>query len=189
MKSTEQITMKTIAKLALLVTIMMVLSCSDESVTTPLPQNSAAAKLKSLSAKTGNEGGKVTRPIVNALQSDDYPGAGPLGGAIYYGTMSHLGEVHGIAKTISVSPDSDGNLDIINDEVTVAANGDKLFSTGSIKLIFPSEGTIATITGGSVITGGTGRFNGATGYFIFENMTIDLVTGHESHTAHGEITY
>ena len=55
---------------------------------------------------------------------------------------------------------------------------------------FPTDGsTVATITGGSTIVGGTGRFADATGYFIYENMVYDLVTLHESHTAHGEITY
>ena len=140
----------------------------------------------------------VTRPISNSLESDPDPKLSPLpcgaaGGALFYGTMTilgHVGNVHGrvVNKTCSVTPE--GKLAITSEDISYFANGDELWTKGNIVVTFPTDGsTTATITGGSTIVGGTGRFKGATGYFIYENMVVDLITGHESHTSHGEITF
>lgn len=139
----------------------------------------------------------VTVAITNSLQSDPDLKLSPLpcgaaGGALFYGTMTILGHdanVHGrvVNKTCSVTPE--GKLAITSDDITYFPNGDQLWTKGNIVVTFPTDGsTTATITGGSTIAGGTGRFKHATGYFIYENMVVDLVTGHESHTSHGKIT-
>ena len=139
----------------------------------------------------------VTKDISASLQSDPDPSLPPLacgaaGGALFYGTMAiqgHIGKVHGPSVNKTCSPTSDGKLAITSDDITYFANGDELWTKGNIVLTFPTDGsTTATITGGSTIVGGTGRFEGQTGYFIYENMVVDLVTGHESHTSHGKIT-
>ncbi len=151
-----------------------------------------------LLASCKKESTPVTRSITNSLQSDPDPSLPPLacgagGGALFSGTMTihgHVAKVHGpsVNKTCSVTPD--GRLAITSEDITYFANGDELWTKGNIVITFPTDGsTTATITGGSTIAGGTGRFKGATGYFIYENMVFDLVTGHESHTSHGEITF
>jgi hypothetical protein len=151
-----------------------------------------------LLASCKKESTPVTRSITNSLQSDPDPSLPPLacgvgGGALFYGTMTihgHVGKVHGpsVNKTCSATPD--GKIAITSDDISYFANGDELWTKGNIVVTFPTDGsTTATITGGSTIVGGTGRFKGATGYFIYENMVVDLVTGHESHTSHGEITF
>lgn len=134
---------------------------------------------------------RVTRPITNALESDPDPNTTSVyGGALFYGTISHLGQVHGKTFNTSFTPVSASVFSITSDDIVYAANGDELWTKGSIVVTFPTDGSvIATITGGSTIIGGTGRFVGATGYFIYENMVYNIVTGHESHTSYGEITY
>jgi hypothetical protein len=135
--------------------------------------------------------GTVTLPISDNLQSDPDPNpTTPCGTALFYGTMTYLGKVHGSSVNNSCTYNSDGTqLSLTSDDIVYGENGDQLWTKGSIVMTFPTDGsTTATIKGGSKIVGGTGKYKGATGYLIYENMVYDLVTGHESHTAHGKIT-
>jgi hypothetical protein len=172
------------------ISVLLLAACTKESM------QGNANKADALSAKSSTkQGARVTRPITNSLQSDPDPSLPPLpcgvgGGVLFYGNMDHLGKVHGNGVNKTCSLTSDGKVNITSEDIAYAANGDQLWTKGSIFVTFPTDGSaIATITGGSIIVGGTGRFEGATGYFIYENMTANLVTGHESHTAYGEITY
>lgn len=144
-----------------------------------------------LLATCKKEGSKITLPISNSLQSDPDPKpTTACGGYLFYGTYTHLGKVHGkgVSQTCTYNADNT-QLAVTADDISYAENGEELWTRTSIVITFPTDGTaIATVTGGATITGGTGRFNGATGYLIYENMVYDLVTGHESHTSHGKIT-
>lgn len=166
-------------------TILLLAACKKESMS----ENAIQAEPQSVANQTA--GVRVTRPIYNSLQSDPDPNTtSPYGGQVFTGTMTHLGNVHGTTFNTSFTPISANVFSITSRDKTYAANGDELWTEGSIMVTFPTDGsTIATITGGSRIVGGTGRFAGATGYFVYENMVYDLVTGHESHTSYGEITF
>lgn len=170
----------------LAIPVLMLAACKKEVI----PDNMNQALSNKISALKSN-GKKVTVPIANNLQSDPDPNpTSPYGGAIFYGTMTHLGNVHGRVVNTSFTPITANVFAITSDDIGYAANGDELWTKGDIVITYPTDAsTTATITGGSKIVGGTGRFAGATGYFIYENMVYDIVTGHESHTAHGEITY
>lgn len=165
---------------------LLLTACQKEINSDVKPQSltSKASKIKGLKVQ-------VTRPIANSLQSDPDPNpTTPFGGAIAYGTFTHLGKVN--AKTVnnSLTYLSATKISITSDDISYAANGEQLWTKGAIVINLPTDGsTTATITGGSTIVGGTGRFAGATGYLIYENMVYDIVTGHESHTSTGEITY
>lgn len=190
--------MKTIYKLLLVPAMLIVFSCDHDTVTEPDPENLSAINAK---------GKKHPVPITNALESDPRTDLPPLacsffegfppesafagGGAVFYGNMSHLGKVHGTTVNTFCSYNEDGTLTIHSEDTTVAANGDLLFSEGAIVVTFPTDPNdpIATITGGSDIVGGTGRFEGATGRFDYHDMVFNLVTGHESHTSTGWIMY
>ena len=69
----------------------------------------------------------------------------------------------------------------------IAANGDSIYTTiaGTLERT-PTPG-VARIMEINTITGGTGRFAGAQGYFIVERL-INLTTGFTSGSLHGIIT-
>ncbi len=185
--------------MVLAISILLLAACTKES----MQENSIQAE--ELSAKNSSkQKARVTRPITNSLESDSDPSLPPLsctvpdgfpevaigGGVIFSGNMDHLGKVWGKSVNTSCSVISPTQVEIKSKDIAYAANGDELWTEGSIVVTFPPAGSsIGTITGGSKIVGGTGRFAGATGYFIYENMVVDFATGHESHTAYGEITY
>lgn len=170
------------------VAILMLAACKKESTSEDTNQTKA---LSNKNSEMKSESKRITRPISDVLQSDPDPNpTSPYGGAIFYGTMTHLGNVHGRTVNTTFTPITANVFAITSDDICYAANGDELWTKGDIVITYPTDAsTTATITGGSKIVGGTGRFAGATGYFIYENMVYDLITGHESHTAHGEITY
>jgi hypothetical protein len=166
--------------------ILLLAACQKESTLENTNQSDALSAQNSTKQKA-----KVTRPISNNLQSDPNPNTtSPYGGVLAYGTSTHLGNVTAVTFNTSFTPISPGVFSITSEDTTYAANGDELWGRGSIVVHFPTDGsTTATITGGSIFVGGTGRFVGATGYVIYENMVYNTATGHESHTSHGEITY
>lgn len=73
-----------------------------------------------------------------------------------------------------------------------AANGDLLYYTGNDVLnltnLFTNAGPTGSISGVWTITGGTGRFVGATGSFTI-NGPVDFATRTFSFTGEGTITY
>ncbi len=69
----------------------------------------------------------------------------------------------------------------------VAANGDNVFATQTGIGIPTSDPDVFTITEVNTITGGTGRFAGATGTFTIERV-VDLTTGLSSGSFTGMIS-
>ena len=170
------------------IAILLLVACKKESTSEYANQTETISTMNSANQSARV---RVTRPISDVLESDPDPNPTSVyGGALFYGTMTHLCKVHGKTVNTSFTPISAGVFSITSEDIAYASNGDELWTEGDLVITFPTDGsTIATITGGSIIVGGTGRFAGATGYFIYENMVYDIVTGHESHTAHGEITF
>lgn len=104
------------------------------------------------------------------------------------GRASHLGRFSGTGSNCTAFPIpgpvavEDGIFEV------AAANGDRLFGTyEGVQAEVDAEGTAAFETA-SVITGGTGRFTGATGTWE-ELGSISFVTGEVSATFDGWITY
>ncbi|MEP7321528.1 MAG: hypothetical protein ABI761_06400 [Saprospiraceae bacterium] len=161
------------------ISFLLLAACQKESISEKRPQAEAPSKMY------------LTRPISNRIQSDPDPNPRSVyGGSLFYGNMTHLGTVHGKVVNTSFTTISAGVFSITSEDIAYTLNGDELWTKGEIVISFPTDGsTIATITGGSTIVGGTGRFAGANGYFVYENMVYDIVTGHESHTSNGEINY
>lgn len=84
------------------------------------------------------------------------------------GHVSHLGAVS-VAGLNSFTPLENGLLRIDGDGVFVAANGDQIFVNfdGSVMDLGTGAGT-----GTYVVTGGTGRFQGATGTADFASSSL-----------------
>jgi hypothetical protein len=103
-------------------------------------------------------------------------------------TLSHLGTGTQSLDYVII-PQPNGLFSPVGTSTLVATNGDKLFS--SFSGIGPPSGT----TVHAVITGGTGRFDGATGTFDARVVTQitsvvgTTVTGNQTFTFEGTIIY
>ena len=94
------------------------------------------------------------------------------------GTESHLGKVTAHYTGVA-TPSGPNTLSISGSSVEVAANGDKLYATHSgsatLDAAFNAQGTLV-----NTITGGTGRFENAsgvgTGTFSMRTRSFDGVT-------------
>jgi hypothetical protein len=97
------------------------------------------------------------------------------------GNLSHLGRTTGTATQITFAPDY---VSFTIEVTFVAANGDELFATFEGNFVdsnFDSEGTFS-------ITGGTGRFDGASGggtFLSFNGAAMVQIDGEISTVGSG----
>lgn len=189
MKTTIKSFMGTIFTVMMATSLLLAISCSKDGVTDLTQENLTATSAK---------GGKaVTRPISITLSgADDQDGVG----GTFTGKMAHLGKIYGTVapgdflpigvNTFSFDTQA-GLLDVI-----FAANGDELYSTGSLTFVQISESEF-TYSGTITFHGGTGRFADASGYMEINDgvyvitgfSDISTFIGEFSHTGHGSITY
>jgi len=125
----------------------------------------------------------------------DLPGFA-IGGLILHGTATHLGLIDATQSTLEhVSCDLSFATALLTTGIAghiAAANGDLVFYTGNDEInvfnLLTGAGSTGTITGVWTITGGTGRFSGATGSFTIDG-TVDFTTSTFSGSGVGTITY
>jgi hypothetical protein len=99
------------------------------------------------------------------------------------GTATHLGRY-----TMTFRAEIDLTTRIgVGHATWVAANGDSLFTTGSGEATPTADPNILSIEGTETITGGTGRFEGATGSFTGVRL-LNQATGVSSGSFAGTIT-
>ena len=112
------------------------------------------------------------------------------------GKATHLGHLNAGLSTLH---HDDCNLSFATMTLTTgvsgqlaASNGDLVYYTGedviNVFNLLTGAGTTGTIEGTWTITGGTGRFEGASGSFTISGL-VDFVTGTFSANALGSITY
>lgn len=187
----------------IVLSLMLIIACSKESELTPTVREEIAAG-------AGGNSEPVTRVFkanfVTSIDQDpsnlplgcsgDVPNFGIPGRLLLHGNATHLGEVMWQQSTLQhVSC----NLSIADMELTTsvsgqitASNGDRIFYTGTdvidVLNLITQQGTQGTIEGTWTITGGTGRFEGASGSFTI-NGPVDFLTLSVTIVAEGTITY
>ena len=167
--------MKTIVKLLVLPVLLIAVSCSVESVAESAEElNAVTLKGK----RKGNCDVYKERPSRNTY----------VGGAnnTFSGTWGYpVGDFTGTSVITGFVPNDDGTLTQTSDDVVIAEGGDQLW-TSSVVLITPASETAGTYTLNFVVTGGTGRFENATGSFRAKNGRYDETVAF--HNAIGKIT-
>jgi hypothetical protein len=109
------------------------------------------------------------------------------------GQLAHIGSYTG-QSTEQFIPTSATTFSFAGTVTLVAANGDELFASFTGSGAFTSA-TTSTSTNTFTITGGTGRFDGASGtltetiYSTIDSVSGTTQTSHEASTVSGTITY
>jgi hypothetical protein len=114
----------------------------------------------------------------NIMPPYNYPSGSGSGNATHLGLFAYSYNMTVYLPTLT---GSDGSLEF------VAANGDRLFAEGHGQGAPTDVPTVITITEWYTITGGTGRFEGASGSFVVQRQ-IDRATGAVSGSFDGAIS-
>jgi hypothetical protein len=188
--------------LAIATLVVLLAACKKESSQDLLIQNGSAGQQNN----AGKE--KISRPMKVELFSSEDPDSsipptacsGDLGiktaGYFMHGNATHLGKLISSNSRGQDTKCSFSFVDgLLRTEVKgqlAAANGDLIYYTGidvlDLNPLFIG-GTEGTIAGRWTITGGTGRFTGATGYFDFKGPLYFAPPAYFSYTGEGVITY
>ncbi len=102
-------------------------------------------------------------------------------GIVGTGTGSHIGRFTLVAEDQVSFPNITGTV------IITAANGDQIFATHT-GMIDPQANNMLKVHLDNTITGGTGRFAGATGSFSIDDL-VDGSTGTGNATFDGTICY
>lgn len=195
---------KSVLGAALITAFFVTISCSQfsdaydsdeliaqEALTLPPDSN----ELIDITARKGNA---VTRPVRITLEGIDNAD-GP--GGTFTGIMTHLGKITGVGGLGEIY-DVQGNVFKFRTlpgekDIIYAANGDEVWAATEDMIITFNSETTAVYTQLINFIGGTGRFEGASGFLEIENGTLEIVgvkTNGDplirtSHVGNGEITY
>jgi hypothetical protein len=186
-------------KLTLIImSLALLTSCSKESDDLATPVSLNQATTKSLAERpfiaTFSAAVDVNSSNLPTACSGDAPFVAP--DFLLDGEADHLGNIN--EQTSTLHHDA-CNLNLTAMELTtsvsgqiVAASGHKIFYTGNdvvdVTNFVTQQGTTGAITGTWTITGGTGRFEGASGSFTI-NGTVDFITNTFTYQAVGTISY
>lgn len=167
--------MKTIVKLFVLPVLLIAVSCSVESAAESDEElNTVALKGK----RKGNCDVFKERPSRNTNVGGEND--------TFSGTWGYpVGEYTGVSEITSFVDNLDGTFTQTSDDIVTAEGGAKLW-TSTVVLIVPESETSGTYTLNFIVTGGTDRFENATGSFRAKNGVYNETR--VGHNAIGKIT-
>ena len=191
MKTSKQFFSNLILGIAVVVLLLFTGSCSPESIVDP-SENLEAYTVKSSNAK------KATRAIKGKLNNDATTSGIPpntdcgfdLNANDIFGNMTHLGKIQPGSFGIPISCvfGADGCLQTVYLVNYIGAHGDEIRTRETVKIMFDDETFLTGSFEGTIeITGGTGRFEEATGSLVQKNARF--VGSASTWEVEGTITY
>ena len=101
-------------------------------------------------------------------------------------TVAHLGRTRAsVEETGTFTPSGPRIAAVIT---YAAANGDRLVTSFSGTGTFPDQSGIVTVTGSETVTGGTGRFTGATGAMT-RTVSVSVIRLSGEYETRGTLSY
>jgi hypothetical protein len=180
-----------------IVAIMLLTACNKESNDSMVPTSSNEPTVKATGARsfyaTINATVDVNSPNPPTACSGDAPFVAP--DFLLSGEADHMGNIRGTLHHDACNLSLAGIPMVLTTDVSgqiVAANGDLITYTGDdvvdVTNFVTGSGNTGPITGTWTITGGTGRFEGATGSFTISG-TVNFQTNTFTAQCQGTITY
>jgi len=180
-----------------LLAFLFIAACQQSPDDLASPDSSSPISARSSHSRpfSANLSGTLDPGSAPTLCTGDLPGLA-LTGYDLSGNATHLGLLN---SDLSVLHHDDCDLSFATMLLTTnvsgqlaAANGDLLYYTGNDAInvfhLLVDPGPNGEITGTWTITGGTGRFDGASGSFTIDGL-VDFATLNFSVAASGTITY
>jgi hypothetical protein len=168
-------------RLIILASVVLAVLVGVAAAVTALIPSAAPAAHSTARPVTGSGGGTMTLSLLTGAATAEFTGhLSPLGGETGYDN-----------DTVTLTGPS--TFTYTGTRTFVAANGDRLFSAISGKGTFTRTATHSTET--DTITGGTGRFAGASGTYtdvissVVVSATATSQTSRFTAVAHGQIRY
>ena len=183
----------------IILSLTLFAACKKESneSAAPVLDNYSAKKSKAARPFTANFNATVdvNSPNLPTACSGDVPGFSAPD-FFLSGTATHMGQINAqLSKLHHASCNLSVTSMLLTTSVSVeiaAANGDLVYCTGNdivnVTSLLTSTGTTGAITGTWTITGGTGKFNGASGSFIINGL-VDFITNSFTCQCTGTISY
>ena len=161
-------------------------ACAESSVLEPSVEVSAArSRAASPSRPAGGTCTLAARPVVLA------PLPGQPANVVRRQTewvcqLQHLGRTTAIGMETGTAMASGSS--VVGTAVFTAANGDRLFTAFGGIATFPNQNGIVTFNGTDTVTGGTGRFAGASGSFTRATL-VNVILGTGQFELDGTLSY
>lgn len=183
----------------IILSMVLLTACKKESDDLAAPVSLNEGAHKSLAARpfvaNFNATVDANSPNPPTACSGDVPGFGTPD-FLLKGTATHIGQINAQLSSLHhVSCDLSVATMLLTTNVFVelaTINGDLLYCTGNdavdVANLLTGAGTTGAITGTWTITGGTGRFNGASGSFTISGL-VDFVANTFSCECVGTISY
>ena len=177
--------------LALTLAALALAACAESPVLEPSAEGPAARAVSaarggsaSPSRPAGGTCTLVARPVVLAPLPGQ-PANVTRRQTAYVCQLRHLGRT--TVTSTEAGTAGPGGSAVIGTATYTAANGDQLFTTFSGTATFPTNG-IVTFGGTETVTGGTGRFDGASGSFT-RATRVNVILGTGQYEITGTLSY
>ena len=178
--------------LALAAAALALAACAESPLVGPdAPGGAASRAVSAASARAASPSRPVdgTCTLVSVTPIPPAPGQPPTVSRRHVEWLCELSHLGRSTASVEETGTFTASGPLITAVITyTAANGDQLVTTFSGTATFPSQDGIVTVTGNETVTGGTGRFAGASGSML-RTGRISIVSLSGQYETHGTLSY